>query len=154
MAMPGGVVSIGMTSAFDKYGRMEQESNNIYFEFDGKQFSGFEKENGEIVDSLGNTYDPNEVKITSLKTPDQSTANKFFTSVTFGTAEAVLGAMPTKNIFGRALNSIATSGERTLFRQSVKEFVKAKGTGVLNDTATEVVSEGATQIIQNIAEIS
>lgn len=154
MAMPGGVVSIGMTSAFEKYGRMEQESNNISFEFNGKQFTGFEKENGEIVDSLGNTYDPKEVNITSIREADKSTANKFFTSVTFGTAEAVLGAMPTKNIFGRALNSLSTSGERTLFRQSVKEFVKAKGTGVLNDTATEVVSEGATQIIQNIADIS
>lgn len=154
MAMPGGIVSIGMTSAFDKYGKMEQESNNISFEFNGKQYYGFEKENGEIVDSLGNTYDPKEVNILSLREADKSTANKFFTSVTFGTAEAVLGAMPTKNIFGRALSSFSTSGERTLFRQSVKEFVKAKGTSVLNDTATEVVSEGATQIIQNIADIS
>lgn len=154
MAMPGGIVSIGMTSTFDKYGRMEQESNNISFEFDGKQFSGFEKENGEIVDSLGNTYDPNEVKITSLRTPDQSTANKFLTSVTFGTAEAVLGALPTKNIFGRALNSLQTSGERTLFRESIKQFAKAKGAGVLDATATEVVSEGATQVVQNIADIA
>lgn len=154
MAMPGGIVSIGMTSTFDKYGKMEQESNNIAFEFNGKQFNGFEKENGEIVDSLGNTYDPKEVNITSIREADKSTANKFFTSVTFGTAEAVLGAMPTKNIFGRALSSFSASGERTLFRQSVKEFVKAKGTGVLNDTATEVISEGATQIIQNIADIS
>lgn len=154
MAMPGGIVSIGMSSTFDKYGKMEQESNNIAFEFNGKQFNGFEKENGEIVDSLGNTYDPKEVNITSIREADKSTANKFLTSVTFGTAEAVLGAMPTKNIFGRALSSFSTSGERTLFRQSVKEFVKAKGTSVLNDTATEVVSEGATQIIQNIADIS
>lgn len=154
MAMPGGIVSIGMTSTFDKYGRMEQESNNIAFEFDGKQFSGFEKENGEIVDSLGNTYDPNEVKITSLRTPDQSTANKFFTAVTFGTAEAVLGALPTKNIFGRALNSLQTSGERTLFRESIKQFAKAKGAGVLDATVTEVVSEGATQVVQNIADIA
>lgn len=154
MAMPGGIVSIGMTSTFDKYGRMEQESNNIAFEFNGKQFSGFEKENGEIVDSLGNTYDPNEVKITSLRTPDQSTANKFLTSVTFGTAEAVLGALPTKNIFGRALNSLSTSGERTLFRESIKQFAKAKGAGVLDATVTEVVSEGATQVVQNIADIA
>ena len=49
MAMPGGIVSIGMSSTFDKYGKMEQESNNIAFEFNGKQFNGFEKENGEIV---------------------------------------------------------------------------------------------------------
>lgn len=154
MAMPGGITSIGLTSTFDKYGRMEQESNNISFEFDGKQLNGFEKENGEIVDSLGNTYNPNEVKITSLRTADQSALNKAITSITFGTAEAVLGALPTKNIFGRALNSIQNSGQRTLFRESIKQFTKAKAATVLNATTTEVVSEGATQVVQNIADIA
>jgi len=154
MAMPGGIVSIGMTSTFDKYGRMEQESNNIAFEFDGKQFSGFEKENGEIVDSLGNTYDPNEVKITSLRTPDQSTANKFLTSVTFGTAEAVLGALPTKNIFGRALKSVENSGQRALFNSSIKQQVN-NGLKVFgNNLGTEVFSEGWTQVVQNMADIA
>lgn len=154
MAMPGGVTSIGLTSTFDKYGRMEQESNNISFEFDGKQLNGFEKENGEIVDSLGNTYNPNEVKITSIRTADQSALNKAITSITFGTAEAVLGALPTKNIFGRALNSIQNSGQRTLFRESIKQFTKAKAAATLNATTTEVVSEGATQVVQNMADIA
>lgn len=153
MALPGGVISIGMTSAFDKYGSMEQESNNIVFDFDGKSISGFEKEDGQIVDSLGNTYKPDDVKITSIRESDKSTANKFFTSVTFGTAEALLGAMPTKNIFSRAIKSMSNSGKRTLFRKSIKEYVKSKGSKSLDDAITESASEGATQLIQNIADV-
>jgi len=153
IALPGGITSIGMTSTFDKYSQMEQESNSETFISNGKQISGFRKEDGTLVDAEGNIYKDENVTIVPTIKMQPSKANMFMTSFAFGSAEALLGALPTKNIFSRSLKNMTIGGERTIFREGIKTFAKKKLAAVGDDVGTEVVSEGATQVIQNIADI-
>jgi hypothetical protein len=153
MAMPGGVVSMGITSTADKYGQLETESNQISFLFNGKQMSGFQKEDGTIVDLQGNTFNPDSVQINSIQKPDYSKSKMLLASVGFGMAEAILGSLPTKNIMSRSVQAINNAGQRTLMREGIKQYSKKKAKGVVKDTVLESVSEGATTLTQNWIDI-
>lgn len=147
--LPGGVVSMGITSSADKYGQMEMESNGISFNYNGKQLQGFEREDGSIVDETGFKYNPDEVEITSLRTPDYSKKQMVTAAIGFGTAEALLGALPTKSALGRVAKSFEQSGKRQLIRDGVKTlFVKP-----LNEAKQEAWTEGATSVVQNFIDI-
>lgn len=149
MALPGGVVSLGVTSAADKYGQMEMESNQISFNFKGNEIQGYQKEDGSIVDGSGFNYNPDDVKITSFIKPDYSKSQMLATAVGFGTAEAVLGALPTKNAFGRVVRSFENSSKRQLLRSGFKSFV----TKPAKEGFQESWTEGATSVIQNFLDI-
>lgn len=149
MALPGGVVSIGVTSASDKYGQMEMESNQISFNFKGNEIQGYQKEDGSIVDGSGFSYNPDDVKITSFIKPDYSKSQMLATAVGFGTAEAVLGALPTKNALGRVVRSFENSNKRQLLRSGFKSFVTKPGKEAFQESWTE----GATSVIQNFLDI-
>jgi hypothetical protein len=149
MMMPGGIVSLGATSAGGKYGEMEMESNRISFNHNGKELQGFEKEDGSIVDETGFKYNPDEVEITSLITPDYSKAQMTTAAFGFGTAEALLGALPTKSALGRVAKSFEQNGKRELIRDGVKTlFVKP-----LQEAKQEAWTEGATSVVQNFIDI-
>lgn len=149
MMMPGGVVSLGATSAGGKYGEMEMESNRISFNHNGKELQGFEKEDGTIVDETGFKYNPDEVEITSLRTPDYSKAQMTTAAFGFGIAEALLGALPTKSALGRVAKSFEQNGKRELIRDGVKTlFVKP-----LQEAKQEAWTEGATSVVQNFIDI-
>ena len=154
MMMPGGIGLIGVGSATDKYGQMATEENQETFIYEGKEISGYRKEDGTLVDSEGRTYKDDEVKIIPTLKRDLSKGNMFLTSTAFGLAESLLGAMPTKNIFSRSLRSIGTNqSARALFRQSIKASLKKKAARMVDAASTEAVSEGATQVVQNVADI-
>ena len=152
IALPGGITSIGMTSAGDKYAQMEMESNQIEFKANGKKYNGYEKEDGTVVSSDGFEFNSDDVEITSLRKADYSPAQMIATAIGFGTAEAVLGAMPTKGIMNRSVQAMERTGQRQLFRESGKEYLKNKLTGVVKDASLEAVSEGLTQVTQNLLD--
>ena len=152
IALPGGIVSIGMTSAGDKFAEMEMESNQIDFKANGKKYSGYEKEDGTIISTDGFKFSTDDVTITSLRKSDYSPGQMIATAVGFGTAESVLGAMPTKGIMNRSVQAMERTGQRQLFRESGKEYLKNKLTGVVKDGSLEAVSEGLTQVTQNLLD--
>jgi len=149
MMLPGGVVSLGVTSAGDKYGQMETESNRISFKVNGKELQGFEKEDGSIVDETGFKYNPDEVEITSLRTPDYSKLQMATAAIGFGTAESLLGALPTKSALGRVAKSFEQSGKRQLIRDGIKSFISKP----LQEAKQEAWTEGATSVVQNFIDI-
>lgn len=153
IALPGGIPSMFVTSSANKYGEMEKESNKISFEYNGQEFSGFEKEGGSVVDSSGREFDSKDVKITSFRKPDYSKSQMIATAVGFGLAETVLGSLPTKNIMGRAVSSFEKSGQRTLLREGIKNYTLKKGKKIIADTSLEASSEGLTQLVQNFLDI-
>ena len=154
IALPGGIAGIGMTSAGDKYAQMEMESNQIEFKANGKKYNGYEKEDGTIVSSDGFEFSKDDVEITSLRKADYSPSQMIATAVGFGTAEAVLGALPTKGIMNRSVQAMERTGQRQLFRESGKQYLKNKLTGVVKDASLEAVSEGLTQVTQNFLDIT
>ena len=154
MLLPGGIGMIGVGSATDKYGQMATEKNQELFIYEGKEISGYRKEDGTLVDGEGRKYKDNEVKIIPTEKRDLSKENMFLTSTAFGLAESLLGALPTKNILSRSLSAIGRNqAARTLFRSSVMSSLRKKAATKADVVLTEVTSEGATQVVQNVADI-
>ena len=117
IAMPGGVTSIGLTSAFDKYSQMVVE----------------DKKDDKI------NYD----KLQMIST-----------AIGFGASEAVLGALPTKGILSRSVRSFEQAGQRQLLRESGKQYLQRKGIGIIESGSMEAVTEGLTQVTQNLLDKS
>ena len=83
---------------------------------------------------------------------------KYMRSIGYGTAEGVLGTMPTVWILGKGnnmLKDVAKGGLKDWWKNPGKEFFKRNApAGVIYGPAIEAGSEGATGIVQNSISIA
>ena len=110
---------------------------------------------GVTSSGLTSSFDKySQMVLEESKNPEvaYSKLQKLTTAIGFGTSEALLGALPTKGILSRSFKSFENAGKRSLFFESGKNYIKRKGIDVIESASMESVTEGLTQVIQNVLD--
>ena len=79
---------------------------------------------------------------------ETSNLQKRMTAIGYASAEVILGTMPTLRLLGKSTTAFGAAGKRTMYK-NMGQFFKAQWDVVPMSFATEYVSEGATQLVQN-----